>query len=214
MGEGGPGRVPLIFEDGDYEHHDRTRLNWTVNNLFEAAHDYEIIEDIYSYKFHVNGREVETKFYLEELDRRYEPDIKAFYYFIIEEDGVNQLVLSREFIEAYIEASSKHAKLTDELNNFIDQLNRIYSAEFDNLTEAKVDSLFYIDPSLVDQIGLELKKRYTVYSHYQSTNVFWIEESTDLGCHAARFLRSESPYCCGYYVQASIATFYDVLHRA
>ena len=181
----GPDEFPVIFEDGDYENLDKANLIWTVNNLFESFYDYEIIEDIYSYKFNVNGREVETKFYIDELVRRYGPDIRASYYFILEEDGVNQIVLSREFIEAFIEASSKYAEVTDELNNFIERLNRITrinSAEINKLTEAEINSMWFIDHRYEDT-RVELKRRGLILRgeeiHYLSTNVFWIEELTE-----------------------------------
>ncbi len=113
----GPDEFPVIIEDGDYENLDKARLVWTVNNLFESGHDFEIIEDESSFKFHVNGREVESKFYLYGSGRGYRPKIEIRYNDIVEVDGIHHLVLSREFIEAFIEALSKYADLTDELNN-------------------------------------------------------------------------------------------------
>ena len=188
----GPDEFPVIFEDSDYENLDRARLNWTVNNLFESVYDFEFLERGSSRKFHINGREVETNVYLRRLGKgRYSPKIKSSshkrigYYDIIEENGDHHLVLSREFIEAFIEASSKYAEITDELNTFIDRLNRIKSAEIDNLSEAQIDSMLLIDPglALADKAGLEQKKRYlrefTVDTHFQSTNVFWIGEGTE-----------------------------------
>ena len=180
----GPDEVPVIFEDGDYENLDRARLIWTVNNLFESVYDFEFAEYGNSRRYHLNGREVETNLYLHQLGRgKYTPDIlrKIGYKNIVKVDGINHLVLSREFIEAYIEASSKYAEVTDELNNFIDRLNLINSAEIDNLTEAEVDSMYYIDPNInEDDFDLEDRREglreFTVDSHFQSTNVFWIEE--------------------------------------
>ena len=176
---------PVIFEDGDYENLDKANLIWTVNNLFASGHDFEILEDEEepSFKFHVNGREVESKFYLYGSGRGYRPKIEIRYNDIVEVDGVNHLVLSREFIEAYIEASSKYGEVTDELNNFIDRLNRINTAEFDNLTEAQIDFMMYLGPRWADEAGLEQKRRYlrgfAGYRHFQSTNVFWIGEGTE-----------------------------------
>ncbi len=183
----GTGEFPLIFEDGDYEDLDRARLIWTVNNLYESVYDYEVIPTD-SYKFYVGGRVVELKFFLHELGRRYGPKIsyEIGYYGIVEEDGIHHLILTREFIEAFIEASSKYVEVTDELNNFIDRLNRINSAEIDNLTEAEVDSMYYIDPNInEDDSDLEDRREglrvFTVDKHYQSTNVLWIEESIEVG---------------------------------
>ncbi len=139
---------------------------------------------------YINGCEVETKLYLHKLNGGpHSPKIKSSsnkvidYHDIIEEDGVNHLVLSREIIEAYIEASSKYGEVTDELNNFIDRLNRINTAEFDNLTEAQIDFMMYLGPRWADDAGLEQKRRYlrgfAGYRYFQSTNVFWIEEGTE-----------------------------------
>ena len=182
----GESEYPVIFEDGNYKNLDKVELIWTVNNLFESSHNFEIIEDGNSYKFYIDGREVESKLYLEEPDRRFGPDIRGSYFHIIEEEGVHHLVWSREFIEAYTEASSKYGELTDELNAFIDRLNQVKSAEIDNLTEAEIDSMWLIDPSY-EHTGVELKRRGLILRgeeiHYQSTNVFWIEESAFLGRH-------------------------------
>ena len=105
---------------------------------------------------YINGREVETKLYLHIINGGpHSPKIKSSsnkvidYHDIIEVDGVNHLVLPREFIETFIEASSKYAEVTDELNNFIDRLNQVKSAETDNLTEVEIDSMFYFDPKFV-----------------------------------------------------------------
>ena len=178
----GPDEFPVIFEDGDYENLDRARLIWTVNNLFESVYDFEFAEYGNSRRYHINGREVETNLYLHQLGRgKYTPDIlrKIGYKNIVEVDGINHLVLSREFIEA----SSEYGELTDELNNFIDWLNRVKSEEIDNLTEAQIDSMLYLGPRLVDRTGLEQKRRdlreFTVDAHFQSTNVFWIGEGTE-----------------------------------
>ena len=186
----GSREFPLIFEDSNYENLDKARLIWTVNNLFEAIYDFKFGESGYSRRYHINGREVETNLYIMKSGRgRYGPTIKSSshnrisYYDIIEENGVNHLVLSREFIEAYIEASSKYGEVTDELNNFIDRLNRINTAEFDNLTEAQIDFMMYLGPRWADEAGLEQKRRYlrgfAGYRHFQSTNVFWIGEGTE-----------------------------------
>ena len=182
----GPDEVPVILEDGDYENLDRARLIWTVNNLFESVYDFEFAEYGNSRRYHLNGREVETNLYLHQLGRgKYTPDIlrKISYKNIVKVYGINHLVLSREFIEAFIEASSEYGELTDELNNFIDRLNRIKSEEIDNLTEAQIDSMLYLGPRLVDRTGLEQKRRdlreFTVDTHFQSTNVFWIGEGTE-----------------------------------
>ncbi len=182
----GPDEFPVIFEDGDYENLDRARLIWTVNNLFESVYDFEFAEYGNSRRYHLNGREVETNLYLHQLGRgKYTPDIlrKISYKNIVKVYGINHLVLSREFIEAFIEASSKYGELTDELNNFIDRLNQIKSTEIDNMTEAQIDSMLYLGPRLMDRTGLEQKSRdlrgFTVDSHFQSTNVFWIIEGNE-----------------------------------
>ncbi len=187
----GTSEFPVIFEDGDYENLDKAKLIWTVSNLFESgefAHDYKVEkrgwEGARSDKFQIDDREVETKFFLMQSGRRAHPSIKATrgtYTSIIEEDGVNHLVLSREFIEAFIEASSRYGEVTDELNNFIDRLNRIKPVEIDNLTEAEIDSMLMIHPRLADEYAGVEKKRDSLREiilnlHFQSTNVFWIEE--------------------------------------
>ncbi len=179
----GPDEFPVIFEDGDYENLDRARLNWTVNNLFKSGQDFEMVPiNVYnSRKYYIEGREVEAKFYLLHFGSGYRPEIKIRYTDIVKVDGINHIVLSREFIETFIEASLKYGKVTDELNNFIDRLNRKNSAEIDNLTEAEVDSMYYIDPNInEDDFDLEDRREglreFTVDSHFQSTNVFWIEE--------------------------------------
>ena len=188
----GASEFPLIFEDGDYENLDKANLIWTVNNLFESVYDFKFSESFSSRRYHINGREVETNLYIHNLGEGHSPKIKSSshkvidYHDIIEKNGVHHLVLPREFIETFIEASSKYAEVTDELNNFIDRLNRINSAEIDNMTEVEIDSMFYFDPKFVDEVdeaGLELKKLYlrefTEDKHYQSTNVFWIEKGTE-----------------------------------
>ena len=185
----GTSEFPVIFEDGDYENLDKAKLIWTVNNLFESAevaHDYKVEkrgwEGARSDKFQIEGREVETKFFLMQSGRSFPPSIKATYTCVIKEDGVNHLVLSREFIEAFIEASSRYGEVTDELNNFIDRLNRIKPVEIDNLTEAEIDSMLWINPRLADEYAGVEKKRDSLREillnlHFQSTNVFRIEEN-------------------------------------
>ena len=133
---------------------------------------------------------MKTNLYLHQLGRgKYTPDIlrKIGYKNIVKVDGINHLVLSREFIEAFIEASSEYGELTDELNNFIDRLNRVKSAEIGNLTEVQIDSMLYLEPRIADDAGLEEKRiglrEFTVDMHFKSTNVFWIEENEDLGRH-------------------------------
>ena len=174
---------PVIFEDGDYENLDKANLIWTVNNLFASGHDFEIIEEEPSVKFHVSVREVESKFYLYGSGIGYRPKIEIRYNDIVEVDGVNHLVLSREFIEAFIETSAKYAEITDELNDFIDRLNRVKSDEINNLTEAQIESMVYLGPRLAAKAGLEQKKRelrqFTVDIHFQTTNVFWIKKGTE-----------------------------------
>ena len=185
----GSDEFPVIFEDGDYENLDRARLIWTVNNLFKSGQDFEMVPiNVYnSRKYYVEGREVEAKFYLLHSGSGHRPKIKIRYTDIIEVDGVNHLVLPRQFIEAYIEASSKYAELTDELNDFINRLNQVKSTEIDNMTEAQIDSMLHLGPKIADEAGLEGKRRglreFTVDIHFQSTNVFWIEESAELGRH-------------------------------
>ena len=191
----GPDEFPVILEDGDYENLDRVRLNWTVNNLFESVYDFEILERGSSRKFHINGREVETNLYIIKLGRgSYSPKIKSSsnkrigYYDIIEKNWDHYLLLSREFIEAFIEASSKYAEVTDELNDFIDRLNRVKSEEIDNLTEAQIDSMLLFDSQSADEFAEIEKKRdglreIRLNLYFKSTNVFWIEENTEVGRH-------------------------------
>ena len=184
----GPDEFPVIFEDGDYENLDKAGLILTLNNLFEYVNDFEIIQKGWYGKYSVNGREVESNLYLHRLSSGYRPKIlsKISYTDIVEVDGVNHLGLSREFIEAFIEASSKYGEVADELNTFIDRLNRIKLAEIDNLSEAQIDSMLLIDPglALADKAGLEQKKRYlrgfTVNIHFQSSNVFWIGDGFEI----------------------------------
>ena len=186
----GASEFPLIFEDGDYANLDRARLIWTVNNLYECVRDFEFGESTYPRRFHINGREVETNRYLLKKGRgNYGPVIKSSahkrigYYDIIVENGVQHLVLSRQFIEAFIDASSKYGELTDEINNFIERLNRINSTELNKLTEAEIDTMLFFDPTFMANPDLEDKKRhlrtFTVDKHFQSTNVFWVEEGTE-----------------------------------
>ena len=185
----GPDEFPVIIEDGDYENLDRARLIWTVNNLFESVYDFEFAEYGNSRRYHLNGREVETNLYLHQLGRgKYTPDIlrKISYKNIVKVYGINHLVLSREFIEAFIEASSKYGEVADELNTFIDRLNLINSAEIDNLTEAQIDSMFLFDSQSADEFAEIEKKRdglreIRLNMHFKSTNVFWIEENTEVG---------------------------------
>ena len=185
----GPDEFPVIFEDGDYENLDRARLIWTVNNLFKSGQDFEMVPiNVYnSRKYYIENREVEAKFYLLHFGSGYRPEIKIRYTDIIEVDGVNHLVLSWQFIVAFIVVSSEYGALADELNNFIDRLNRIKLAEIGNLTEVQIDSMLYLEPRIADDAGLEEKRiglrEFTVDIHFQSTNVFWIEESAELGRH-------------------------------
>ncbi len=172
-----PSEYPVLFEDGDYENLDKARLIWMVNNLFTSIiNDIKVIEDGAAFKFHVNGREVESNFYLKLMN-------KNSYYRIVEEHGVYHLVFDRDLIERYIEAS-KYAEITSELNDFIDRLNRMKPAEIVNLTEAQIDAMLYIDLRLADEfVGIEKKREelriLTVDVHIQSTNVFEIEEGTE-----------------------------------
>ncbi len=176
----GPGKFPVIFEDGDYENLDKPKLIWTVNNLFESEFDFEIVP-AEAYKFYVAGREVEANFYLKTLGL--EPDlglrIPGSYDKIVKEDGVYHLVLDQEFIERFIEYTTNHEEVTAELNDFIDRVNLIKSNEIDNMTEAEIDSILFIGPKYTDNYeGVEKKreglKGFTQNRHFQSTNVFWI----------------------------------------
>ena len=175
---------PVIFEDGDYENLNKAGLIWTVNNLFEYVNNFEITQKGWYDKYSVNGREVESNLYLNTLSSGYRPDIQGNYTDIIEEDGVYHLVLTRKFIEAYIEAS-KYEEVTSELNTFIDRLNRIKSADPDTLSEAEIDSMLFIDPKFSHNPDLEEKRiglrEFALDAHFQSTNVFWIGESEELG---------------------------------
>ena len=185
----GPSEFPVILEDGDYENLNRANLIWTLNNLFEHVNNFEFSESTYSRSYHINGREVETNLSLIELGRGYRPKIRSSsneiidYSDIIEKDGIDHLVLDQAFMEAFIEAS-KYEEVTDELNAFIDRLNRIKSADIDNLTEAEIDSMFYIDPN-INEDGLDLEdkrkglREFAVGMHFQSTNVFWIGGGTE-----------------------------------
>ncbi len=192
----GTDEFPVIFEDGDYENLDRARLIRTVNNLYERVHDFEFGESTYPRRYHINGREVETNRYLLNKGRgNYGPVIKSSahkrigYYDIIVENGVQHLVLSRQFIEAFIEASSQYWELTDELNDFIDRLNQVKSVEIDNLTEAEIDSMLHIDPRLLgdEDVGIEGKREclreITLNLHFQSTNVIRIGENPEQDPH-------------------------------
>ena len=180
-----PGEFPVILEDGAYKNLDKKRLIWTVNNLFESEYDFVIVPAD-SYKFYADGREVEANFDLKTLRGKENngPKIPGNYRKIVKEDGVYHLVLAREFIEAFNDASSKYAEVTDELNDFIDRVNLIKSSEIDNLTEAEIDSMLFIEPRLADSyVGEEKRKVLKAFiadCHFQSTNVFSIEESEDL----------------------------------
>ena len=175
-----PGEFPVILEDGDYENLNKERLIWTVNNLFESEYDFVIVP-ANSYKFYADGREVEANFDLKTLREKENNELKipSNYSKIVKEDGVYHLVLAREFIEAFIEASSKYAKVTDELNDFIDRINLIKSSEIDNLTEAEINSMLLIEPSVGEEKRKVLKS-FIADVHYQSTNVLSIEENADL----------------------------------
>ena len=178
---------PIIFEDGNYENLDKANLIWTVNNLLESASNLHLTEDDSSFKFQIDGREVEANFYLRVYnnDEMYAPKLeKSYSHDILEEDGVYYLVLSREFIEAYIEAS-KYEAIKDELNAFIDRLNRIQSADLDTLTEAEIDAMMFVDPRIADKfVGVEKKRerlrKLTVDKHFQSINVFTIGEGAEI----------------------------------
>ena len=181
----------VIIEEGHYENLDREKLNWTVNNLFEHVFDFEIIRGGSPRKYSVNGHEIETDLYLNVLSRgNYGPEIFSSnrdgvidYNDVIEEDGVYHMVLSREFIEAFIEAS-KYEEVTDELNEFIERINRIQSAAFENLTETQIDSLIYVDPRTTYELDLEEKRedlrRFLADFYFLPSNVFWIDESEEL----------------------------------
>ena len=181
----GSSNFAVIFEDGDYENLDKVGLVRTVNNLFEHIYDFEVIEVGSPGRYFVNGREVETDLFLRKLgEGAYGPKIRASYRYIVEAEGVYHLVLSHEFIEAFIEAS-KYAKVTDELNEFIERLNRIRSEELNNLTASQIDSILYVDPRLGANLSIEEKREglreFTLDVHFLNTNVFWIVESAELG---------------------------------
>ena len=112
----------------------------------------------------------------------YSPKVLGISRYVDQYDG-NYLHLDQEFIEEYIEAS-KYTELTDELNDFIARFNRIQSTEVDNLPEAMLDSILYIDPNYTEgEVDLQMKmktlKSFTLNLHFQSTNVFWIGELTE-----------------------------------
>ena len=188
----GPEEFPLLLEDGDYGNLDMERLIQTVNNLFAHVYEFEIATDRSTAGFTISGQEVETNRYLEvpgEVD--YRPEFESYnwerlsYHILIEDDGEFHLLLSQGFIEAFIDAS-KYAEVTDELNEFIERINRIRSEELESLTEAQIDSIQYVDPRLLDDPSpLEKKRNYlkefTLDVHFLDTNVFWIIESAELG---------------------------------
>ena len=206
----GTSEFPIILEDGNYENLDKAGLIWTVNNLFEAVYFFKIIDYGFSVSYHINGREVETNLFMHIFSGGdVIPFIRGKHHDIIEENGVYHLVLAQKFIQEYIEAS-EYEEITSELNDFIDQVNGIESAEFDNLTKAEIESMLYIDPGLADEfVGVEKKRtglrefiaRFSLRKqrgwkikekrkglrefiediHFQSTNVFWIGESIELG---------------------------------
>ena len=183
----GSSNFAVIFEDGDYENLDKVGLVRTVNNLFEHIYDFEVIEVGSPGRYFVNGREVETDLFLRKLgEGAYGPKIRASYRYIVEAEGVYHLVLSHEFIEAFIEAS-KYAEVTDELNDFIERLNQIKSADVENLAESRINSLLYVEPRLAEDLDLESRriilKAFTRDFLFLPTNVFWIEESEQLGYH-------------------------------
>ena len=192
----------VILEDGHYENLDKVKLNWTLNNLFEHIYEFEIIRSS-SPEFLINGREVETRLYLRNIGiGRYGPNILGSYQRIIEKDGVYHLLLSREFIEEFIEAS-KYAEITDELNEFIEQINRIRSTDIENLTEAQIDSLIYVDPTTRYEFDLEEKKEdlreFLTGLHFLQSNVFWTGESGELakildGIHEDRTILGKAIY--------------------
>ena len=85
----------------------------------------------------------------------------------------------KEFIEVF-----EVCELTDELNNFIDRLNRVQAAEVDKFLEAELDSVLYLDPNYTgDEVDLQVKRKilrsFTLNLHFQSTNVFWVGELTE-----------------------------------
>ena len=157
-----------------------------MNNLFEAVYFFKISDYGYFVSYHINGREVETNLCMHIFSGGNDiPFIRGKYHDIIEENGVYHLVLAQEFIQEYIEAS-EYEEVTSELNDFIDQVNGIQSAEFDYLTKAEIESMWYIDPGLADEfVGVEKKRKglreFIEDIHFQSTNVFWIGESIELG---------------------------------
>ena len=188
----GPEEFPVLLEDGNYENLDKERLIQTVNNLYAHVSTFEIATHKSTVSFTVSGQEVETNRYLQVPSKRnYRPRFESYnrerlaYHILIEEDGQYHLVLTQEFVEAFIEAS-KYAEVTDELNEFIERLNRIRSEELDSLTEAQIDSIQFVDSSLInDPSSLEKKRNYlkefTLDVHFLNTNVFWIVESAELG---------------------------------
>ena len=188
----GPEEFPVLLEDGDYENLDKERLIQTVNNLYAHVYEFEIATHRSTVSFTVSGQEVETNRYLQVPSKgNYRPGFESYnrerlgYHILIEEDDQYHLVLSQGFIEAFVEAS-KYAEVTEELNAFIERLNRIRSKELDSLTEAQIDSIQYVDPRLInDPSSLENKRNYlkefTLDVHFLNTNVFWIVESAELG---------------------------------
>ena len=191
----GPEEFPVLFEDGDYENLDKESLIWTVNNLFEHVFAFEIIESGSPRKYRVNSHEVKTNLYLNVLSKgAYGPVIFSYNYGIIdykdmvEEDGIYHIVLSQGFVEAFIEASN-FAEVTDELNEFIERLNRIQSEELGSLTETKMDTMLYIDPRISDNPSIDEKRlglgEFLLSAYYLPSNVFWIEESEELTRYVA-----------------------------
>ena len=189
----GPEEFSVLLEDGDYGNLDKERLNQTVNNLYAHVFEVEIATHSYdSRRYIFNGQVIETNRYLRVLSEGdYGPNFASdrpetiLYNDIIEKDGVYHLVLSQGFVEAFIEAS-KYAEVTDELNEYIERLNRIRLEELESLTEAQIDSIQYVDSRLInDPSSLEKKRNYlrqfTLDVYFLASNVFWIGESIELG---------------------------------
>ena len=133
---------------------------------------------------------METDLYLNALGNGYFPKIasssneRVSSNVIVRKNGESYLVFSRGFVEAFIEAS-KYAEVTDELNAFIERLNGITSDELDNLTEAQIDSMLYVDRRLADNPSIEEKRKdlreFTVDIHFLNSNAFWLGEGSGLG---------------------------------
>lgn len=182
---------PVLLEDGDFENLDKVKLIWTLNSLFEHVYRFEFVEAEIPKKYYINGDQVETSLYLLALRKgRFTPTVLSnddevvCCSDILEKDGRYHMICSRAFIEAYIEAS-KYDEITNQLDKFIDRLNRIQSAEFNGLTETQIDAMLYVDPRLLDNPSIEKKRdflrQFTLDVHFQDSNVFWIVESTEIG---------------------------------